>query len=120
MRFSVYSFCNSQGLTTICHVNKSGFSLQAEKEEQQKEIVAPAPVKAPVDSEYTAQADTWTEATEPAHRSNWGEEAAAVAAPVVAPVVGASDDWASQTTVSVSKQHFFLLDYYSFASLCRY
>lgn len=70
---------------------------EAEKEEQQKEI-APPPVKA-VEAEYVAapQSDTWTEPIEPAHRGNWGEEAPAVAAPVAAPVVGASDDWASQT-----------------------
>lgn len=69
---------------------------EAEKEEQQKEV-APAPVK-PAETEYVAPTDNWSDAIEPTHRGNWGDDAVAVPAPVAAPVVGATDDWAAQST----------------------
>ncbi|CAB0002984.1 unnamed protein product [Nesidiocoris tenuis] len=69
---------------------------EAEKEEATKE--APLLVKsAEATSEYVAPSDNWTDAIEPTHRGNWGDDVPA--APVVPPVPApgaATDDWAAQ------------------------
>lgn len=73
----------------------------AEKEEQAKEVAAPAITAKPIDNEYVPPTtDNWPETIESTHRGNWGDDAPVVPAPA-APGVPAADDWATQASEAV-------------------